>query len=488
MRKPNILFILTDQHAHDCLSVMGHKIVETPNIDRLAAEGVLFRCAYTPSPVCAPARASIFSGMFPYPSGVTFNWVPFRGDTVLVTEHLQNAGYDTALVGKLHFVPHVKRFGFRYKKLHDAMYSIYADDDKYSDYVKWLKESSYRNRPDEVVRLADEDESAFRRGDWYRFWMGSNWRTDEEHSNTWVANESIEYLDRWRPADGPFFLNVSFFGPHQPFDPPEPWASRYRPEDIELPPQFYAEIENAPIYDARERARCEENKRTWDEGTFKKMLAAYFGQVAMIDHNIGRIFETLHRIGQWNDTLIVFASDHGDNNAAFGRFGKGNMYESSARVPLVVKPAPSLTTPRVVEKPVSTIDLFGTFCETAGVAGWKNGPVASASLVPFLERDETAVESNGEIYSIFGGDPQSSLTMLRKDHMKMVRLARGQDEPYYELFDMRDAVWDVRNVFCDEKYAAARDALRPRLDAFYSEQAGSFPKEVRLFSKSAKEK
>ena len=110
-QRPNIVFVMTDQHRHDRLSCVSGGVPETPNLDRLAREGTLFENAYTPSPVCSPARASIFTGQYPAANGVVSNWLPFRGEAVLFTERLQNLGYRTAEVGKLHFVPHEKRFG-----------------------------------------------------------------------------------------------------------------------------------------------------------------------------------------------------------------------------------------------------------------------------------------------------------------------------------------------------------------------------------------
>ena len=221
-KKPNIILIMCDQFRSDRLGCMGDRLIKTPNIDQLAMEGIVFTNAYCPSPVCGPSRAALKTGLFPPGNGMVTNWVPFKEkvadsvamDEYLLTNRLKTRGYHTAMVGKLHFYPAGKSYGFDYKMLHDAPYSTYTDDHKNSEYNKWLEKTFFADSDTSIVEIFDRDE-----GSWsdimsgkqriYDFQMGSGWRTEEQHDITWTANESIKYIDQTLPGQ-PFFLFTSF--------------------------------------------------------------------------------------------------------------------------------------------------------------------------------------------------------------------------------------------------------------------------------------
>ena len=482
MTQPNILMIMTDQHRFDRLSCMGDPLLRTPNIDSIAEAGVLFSNAYTPSPVCSPARAAIKSGMYPPGCGVVTNWVPFKEGTELLTHRLQQNGYTTAVCGKLHFVPHRGAFGFDHKRMNDAPYSIYADDDRYSDYIAWLRNSTCRDSDVDPVQLFDEDERAFKSGDWYRFIMGSAFRKEQEHDIPWVVDESIRFLTT-REKERPFFLFTGFFGPHQPFAPPEPWNSMYDPESIQLPPQFDAEMRNNPIFQKTCAQMAERFKALWTPEIYREMIAAYYGQVAMIDHYVGKLFHRLKTEGLWDSTLIVFVSDHGDHNGAYGLFFKGQMYDSCCKVPLLIKPPHFHSGGVVRDEVVNTLDLYGTLLDTAGDVSWQQPHIEARSLMPLLSGPERIPWSN-ETFSIIGSEPGRNLTMLRRDDLKLVRLACGDDEPLYELYDMNDSIVEVRNVFDDPRYESGKERLKTELDAWWTQQARKYPDEIESYMKA----
>lgn len=473
--QPNMLLIMTDQHRFDRLSCMSGNIPRTPHLDRLAFEGVRFTNAYTPSPVCAPARAAIKSGMYPPGCGVVGNWVPFKEGVELLTERLRHQGYETALVGKLHFVPPLRRFGFDRQVLHDAPYSTYAHDDRYSAYIHWLRHEAGWQEEVDPVALFDGDEEAFRTNDWYRFIMGSNFRTEAQHDTTWTTDVALRYLEE-RDRDKPFFLFVSYFGPHQPFDVPDPWHRLYDPNEIVLPPQFDADMSAHPIFQATCGARARQFKKMFDREAYRRMLAAYYGQVSMIDHQIGRLFEKMTAKGEWENTLVIFVSDHGDHNGAYGLFFKGQMYDSCCKIPLLIKPPRYRTGGLVRKEVVNTLDLYGTILDMAGDNAWRAPHIEARSLLPLFEAGP--VVWGNRAWSIIGADATHNLTMLRQDNLKLIRLARGQREPLYEMYDLCDEVVETRNVYEDSTYRAEREALRAELDTWWRLQAERYPAKV----------
>jgi len=478
--KPNILLIMCDQHRFDCLSCMGNPILKTPNIDRIAEQGYKFENAYCPSPICAPARAAIKSGLYPPGCGVVTNWVEFKPNTELMTQRLQKLGYETALSGKLHFVPAENQFGFDWKKLHDAPYSIYADDQKHSDYFKWLKQNYY---PDEnLLGLFNEDEGAGPYHDqWHRFTLGSNFRTEEQHDIPWVTTQSINFLEQ-RDKNNPFFLFTSYFGPHQPYAVPEPWKHMYDPDEIPLPSQFNAEMQNNPVFQTR-CTECLERFQGWTEKTYREIIADYYGQIAMIDHYIGNLFEYLDENRLWDNTLVIFLADHGDHNGAYRMFFKGDMYDSCAKVPLLIKPPNSNSHGQDKAEVVNTLDLYGTILDYAGDTDWRKPDIESRSLKALLEK-KNIEEWKNETYAVFGQNPNNNLTMFRRDNMKLIRLAQGKAEAIYELYDMNDEVVEIRNVYDCPQYSDSRNELKNDLDKWYHQQAEKYPTKKQLQQRS----
>jgi len=476
MDKPNILFLMTDQHRFDCLSCMGNSILKTPNIDQLADEGICFTKAYTPSPVCGPARAAIFSGKYPPSCGVVENWLGFSDDNILIAEHLKNSGYATSSIGKLHFVPHQNNWGFDHKRLHDVPCNNYADDAKHSDYIKWLTSTYCKGKDLDPVRLFGEDEEQWPNGDLYRFIMGGNFIPEEYHATTWVAEESINLLESHK-EDLPFFMFTSFFGPHHPWDPPSPWDKLYDPDDVELPSQFNNDMNENPIFNAKCKSKAEKIRSNFSPSDFKKIIAAYYGNIAMIDHYIGNIFQTLKQKGLWDNTMIIFAADHGEHCGQYGMFFKSDMYESAAHVPLLVKPANSQSQGMRCDKVVSTLDLYGTILDTAGNTNWRDSKdIESNSLLGVLSTPpEEQFPQADEAFSIIG-QVNHELTMLRRGDMKLIRLAQGKGKPaIYELYDLHEQPFDNINVYGQSEYRTEQESLQESLDEWSVFQNSRYP-------------
>ncbi|MBI9019687.1 MAG: sulfatase-like hydrolase/transferase [Verrucomicrobia bacterium] len=431
--RPNILFIMTDQQQAETLSCLGHPVVKTPNMDRIAERGVNFTRAYCASPVCGPSRASIFCGLYPAASGVTKNYMPHRDGTLLLPEALRRAGYETAMAGKLHLAPIEVAHGFEEKHLHDAGYNVYREDEPLnSEYVQWLADKSYGGDIQKVIAQFNADEACLET-DPFRFIMGSNWRSEKEHSNSWVTERTLDFLRK--KHDRPFFMFTSYFGPHQPMMPPEPWASMYSPDEMELPPEFYTETGDKPLA-AEKKDSSPIFKKGLTGRQYREALAAYYGQISMIDHGIGRILDELDAQGLADNTIVVFTSDHGDHAGQFGLFFKSTMYENSVRVPLfVADPAKGAGTCR---KLVNNLDLYATLLERAGVEAPQT---ASRSLVPLI--DDVQLDAWDNVtYS-----EQYPWTMVARDDWKLIRFRNEDGTQVHELYRLDSGPADFSNVW-----------------------------------------
>ncbi|MGI9551152.1 MAG: sulfatase family protein [Aurantibacter sp.] len=491
--KPNIIMIMVDQMRFDRLGAMGDKVIKTPNIDALALEGLLFKNGYCPSPVCAPSRAAIQTGLFPPASGIVTNWVPFKEkvagttniDRYFLAKRLKTQGYYTAMVGKLHFYPADANYGFDHKMLSDAPYSVYSDDDKYSEYVKWLDKNHFKDSEKKAVDFFDEDENNYKAlgrassqtDSIYKFIMGSGWRTEEQHDIPWSVQESMKFIVD-NDSEKPFFLFTSIFGPHQPYLAPAPWDTMYKPEDIVLGPRFYENMENSPIFQMSSGSGklAAKLKKEWDEHRYKEILAAYYGQISMIDHYLGKMFDLLKEQGMWENTWIVFVADHGDFNSAYGTFFKGQMYDVSAKIPFIIKPAQGHEGKKTSSQLVSSIDLYGTLLDIAGDQEWKSLPqIESKSLLPIFEGENTLLEEEDKVYSIIGNNPDENLCMLRWGSLKIMRKGITDGEPIYELYDFDKDPFETQNLYGEPEYMAVQEKLRSELDSWWKKQAERYP-------------
>jgi arylsulfatase A-like enzyme len=479
--KANIIMVMCDQMRFDRFGASGDRIVQTPNIDALSHEGVLFKNAYCPSPVCSPSRASVKTGLFPPGNGVVSNWVPFKKkvagtteiDHYMLTERLRVKGYQTGMAGKLHFVPVSNEFGFDFKALNDAPYSTYANDDKHSDYIKWLRETYFREGDMDIVKIFDRDEGYYP-DSIFKFIMGSGWRKEEQHDIPWTVQQSLDFIEN-RDPEKPFFLFTSFFGPHQPYLAPAPWDTMYNPDEIVLGPRFRETMENSPVFQMSGGKLSKKLQADWGERKYKETLAAYYGQISMIDHYLGTLFERLKEKGLWEDTWIIFLADHGDYNSAYGTFFKGGMYDVSVKIPLLIKPAGGTGSKGVRNELVNSIDLYGTILDIAGDKDWRKLPeMESRSLLPLMHNEHYSAWDN-QVYSVIGEDPGTNLSMLRSGSLKIVRKGMENSEPIYELYDFENDPLETQNVYGSSEYLDASIKLKIQLDSWWEKQAERYP-------------
>lgn len=458
--QPNILWIMTDQHNFQALSAVGSLPVRTPNIDRIAAAGVRFDTAYCPSPVCGPCRVSLFTGLYPSEHDVRKNWLCHDHHLPELPDLLARAGYHTAQVGKLHLEPAAAPHGFQWRRHHDSGYSVYYPEEPWqSDYMHWLADTFFDGDMVGLIDRFDADEDAFG-SDPLRFINGRNWRTEAQHSNTWVADCSIEFLREARDPDRPFFLYASYFGPHQPMAAPAPWDKRFDPDEIPLPPEYHTPTEDKPIVqDRAANNRFCQTFATLSERQVRECLAAYYGQVEMIDHNIGRMLDELDRQGLADNTIILFTADHGDHAGQFGWLFKGTMYAGSAQVPLILAdPARAESAGAVCPRSVSNMDLLATLLARAQAE--PPAIMHSNDLAPLLA--DPQAEWDKPVFSEFHMGPEVYYLAALGD-WKLIRYRREDGSALHELYNTREGL-DAVNLYEDPAQADRRNALSALLD------------------------
>ena len=397
MKRPNILFIMADQMAAPLLPLHDPASpIKVPNLQRLAAEGVLFDSAYCNSPLCAPSRFTLVSGQLPSQIGAYDNAADFPADVPTYAHYLRRLGYRTALSGKMHFCGPDQLHGYEERLTSD----IYPAD--YGWAVNW-----------------DEPEV---RASWYHnmssvLQAGPCVRTNQLDFDEEVVFKAQQYLfDHVRVTpDQPFCLTVSMTHPHDPYTIPEEYWDRYSDDDIPLPRETIDQAEQDP-----HSQRLLKVIDLWDkplpEHKIRDARRAYFGACSYIDDNIGKLLKTLKDCKLADDTIIVFSGDHGDMLGERGLWYKMHWFEMAARVPLLVH-APARFAAHRVSQSVSTVDLLPTLVELAGGQVEPGLALDGRSLLPHLQGTGGHDEVLGE-YMAEG--TTSPLMMIRRGEWKFI--------------------------------------------------------------------
>lgn len=329
--RPNILLITVDQMRYDCLSILGHPVVETPNLDELARTGVRFEQAYSATPTCVPARAAIFTGLKQTTHGrVGYQEkVPWNYSTTLPGE-LSKSGYHTQCVGKMHVYPARSLLGFHNVVLHDGYLhynrnkhgiAVQEHYDEVDDYLPWLR--GQFPGADLLDLGLDCNASTVARP----------WTLPEHlHPTNWTVSQSIDFLRRRDPGK-PFFLWMSFVRPHSPLDPPQAFFDLYK--DADFPDPVIGEWAMKEDLEGN-GFNPVTSKGIVPKRRLRMAMAAYYALITHIDHQIGRFLQVLNEYGERNNTIILFTSDHGELLGDHHLFRKSLPYEGSAHIPFIV--------------------------------------------------------------------------------------------------------------------------------------------------------
>lgn len=449
-RPLNILLVTTDQQRGDCLGAEGHPVLRTPHLDGLATSpgGMWFRSAYAESPVCGPQRSSWIRGQHPLTFGGN-RWEEriWQDMPPTLGEVFRDAGYRTGVFGKRHFSPLRAPYGFDEMKIYESG----RNGEEPDDYLTWLRRETPWGGYARGHGIGNNDVFA-----------GASVLPDEFYPSSWIARESVDFLERHaKESTGkPFLLWASFNKPHSPYDPPQPYDRLYRPQDVPSPRRAASlEQEIAPLQRA---ARCY-GWHTQSEEQMRVALAYYYGLITHIDECLGRILNTLERLGLRENTAVAFTSDHGDMMGDHHVYFKGIFYEASTRVPYVWWVPPErraelgIAAAGRVDGPVGISTLMPTLLDVAGVAKPKSAD--AGSLVPLLK--DNAVAKNEVVAAYDAYQHNRNSTMLRWGKWKYIYWQYGA---IAQLFDVEKDPGELHNLADDPAHHDVTREAHTRLE------------------------
>ena len=452
-RKPNLLFLWTDEQRADTIDVYGNARIQSPNLSALARESVVFRNAYVSQPVCTPSRSTAMTGLWPHQTGCTQNNIAMMQDTAALPELLADPEYRTGYFGKWHLGDEVfAQHGFEEWRSIEDIYANYFSEGRgsgaTSSYSLWLKERGYK--PD---------------GDRGQFSRGFAARLPIEHCKPkYLELETCDFLRRHR--DEPFLLCVNFLEPHMPFS--GPLNNLHRPEEVTLPANFDDPIEENEPEAYRERVRKYVTTHYGDgidltrESGWRQLIARYWGLVSQVDRSVGAILTTLEQLGLAEDTIVVFTSDHGDMMGAHRMVEKSIMYQEALRVPWMMRIPQWGRNQRLVEGHVSHIHLVPTLLELLGAPARGGLPGKSLTAVMRGEaplEDPVFVQWNAPETMMGGRNPggakrnasgkqgASTRAIITRDGWKLC----VNDRDRHQLFHLAVDPGETTNLF--DKYA-----------------------------------
>jgi choline-sulfatase len=423
---PNILVIMADQLTPFLLGAYGHPVVETPNLDRLCRRGVRFDAAYSPCPICVPARASFMTGRYASRIGCHDNGDGFSSLTPTFAHYLTNQGYDTTLSGKMHFVGPDQLHGFRHRLTTDVYPATYD----------W----SYDPIAEDVADLAFDFHKQYQAEN-----IGPGWTLELQFDEE-THYRSLEYLRQ--PHDRPFLLVTSFTSPHPPFIVPRQFWELYEGAEIDVPgyPTGMAET-----YSAMDRAINRWHGVDRNDVTSQRHLQAvrrgYYALVSYLDRKVGELLDVLEEQGFSDNTAIVFTADHGDMLGEKGMIQKRSFYEWSARVPLIIAMPDRTGAGATVDQPVSLIDVMPTLLDLANTPDADRLAMEGESLLTLMTGQ---ADENREAISEYHAEGVfRACIMVRQGRHKFVFI----EDAAPQLFDLDADPGEWTNLAANPDYA-----------------------------------
>lgn len=424
-KRPNFVFISSDQHNAKYAGYMGHTYVKTPNLDKIAANGVVFKSNYCGNPVCVPARSSMMTGMYASDVNSFCNSTVYDGSYPTWAKRMKDAGYYCWATGKQDLNPAID-MGF----------------------VEEEVDHGHATKPDIT--------SLFRRPCIYRVGeregIDGKSRTqrnsdekDLEHGLDFIKNKSTK-------LDQPWVCYVGFHMPHPGFVGLKEYYDYYmtKVDPYEIPIE---ELESLPL-PYQEMRNFKRISTPIPAERRKRAMAAYFAMISELDENIGQLYKAVEESGQMDNTYFIYTSDHGEALGEHGLWLKNSLYDCASRVPLVIT-GPNLPKGKVIENPVGHVDLAATILDLSGVNAKE---LRGVTLMPLIKGDESKAPEFAYTESHSEGNPTGSC-MIRKDNFKLIHFSYYNDM----LFDMKNDPDEKHNLIDDPKYKSKAEELRKLL-------------------------
>lgn len=437
--QPNVLVIITDQQRAECLGAAGNPDVLTPSIDGLSKDGVLFENCFCPYPVCTPSRYSVISGMYVHEHQGWSNRCTLRPDIETFPKMLRAAGYKTKCVGKMHYTPTYLDVGFDEMELSEQNGMGRWDD----DYHRALMAEGLVNASD-----IEDQERAYRKDAREEYWdyfgaLPSN-LPREWHTTQWTGDRSVDSIQRW--DGGGNCLVTSFVKPHHPFEPPADMCDAYDPAKLELLPGWSDDVPDHNY--ALSKGYFDNKKLSID--ALRHVMAYYYANISHIDEQVGRMVSLLKQKNLYDNTMIVFLSDHGEYLGHHHMLLKGNYaYDPLARVPLITKFPGQRRAGSRESGQVSLIDVAPTVMNACGIA-----PAASMHGLDLANegagREIAFLESHG-----------GKIAMARTSDHKLIVDTRIDSSL---LYDLKADPEEKRNLSASEDHREVAESLHGAIE------------------------
>lgn len=436
VRRPNVLVLVSDDQRPDTISALGNKHIQTPNLDLLARSGSVFTRAVCGNPICTPSRAEILTGCSSFHNGVLDFGRKMNPKLVLWGDAMRRGGYRTYYVGKWH------NDGRPIQRGYDATEGLFTGGGG-----KWWKDQTdWKGRP-----ITGYRGWIFQSDDGEKYPDLGVGLTDDISAK--FADAAIRVIEK--KADKPFFLHVNFTAPHDPLIMPPGFAGKYDPKKLPLPPNFLPEHPfDHGNFDGRDEKLLPWPRTKED---VQEELAYYYSVVAHMDQQIGRIFETLKKTGQWDNTLIVFTSDHGLAVGSHGLRGKQNMYQHTVGVPMIFR-GPGVPQGKSFDAQMYLRDIYPSVCDLTGTP--IPATVQSRSIKPVLTGKTKSIHPH--VFCYF----RNFQRMIRTDRWKLIHYPQIDR---WQLFDLKSDPFERQDLSGDARHAKVLADLRGKLRAWQKE-------------------
>ena len=471
--RPNFLFIISDQHRRDTLGCYGSRVCQTPNLDKLAKDGVLFENAFSTSVICAPSRATLITGRYPRTHGVITNGIPLSENEVTTPQALMEAGYRTAAVGHTNLSPHdlnedfpgrpagyTSPESFAWHRAGRPMPSPYHGFQKVIPRIGYPDDAAAHYR--ELVAIDPTLPDLWKKENALEPPSGapSSWKSGmpEKHSSSvWLADKAIGCLEEFAREEDPFFLHVGFPDPHFPFAPVAPWCDMYDPADVPMPHRNREEVTTKC---ADYRRRIDRFAKAWPyhpldmpEAHIREIIAHYYGMVSQLDHNIGRILNRLDELNLADNTVVVFLPDHGEHLGDHWLIYKCCVLEELFHLPMIWQWRGRFPAGQRVARMVSYVDVMPTLLALAGVTAPRG--VQGESFTTALTGGTFA----GREAVLLENDQEDNLGWVRTIRTGRYHMNLYQPEDDGELYDLEEDPHELVNRWADAAFKEVRGHL-----------------------------